>query len=398
MRLSCSFFLPVLLSLFLVACGGGGGEMAATKPAATLAEGLSWVDVQDGSGNTVMQHRYAAGATANEEWVTTTQYAGYDGVWGTADDWRTAVTRCRYQGDAPTSPLGFGPSLFLGVAPSLCATRHALAGTVQAWISGGALPDSLLDHFRPETATADDVRFNGEQGWQPYLNTGDFIPILAGLNGGVPVAEDYSMQASVVGMRLCRGNCVATGTEASLPVACNSTCWIAPSPLSDGLIITLDPYFCGATMVAVYDGVRAQVLSSAGRPDKVIYSPALDNPVCYVSSYDRYRYDDAGRLVGTETYDNAGSDGIWLNDDDGRSTYLRQEWLDDGYLQVLYSGAGEDGVWESVDDAIGSTQRIEFGADGRLARATQCTDPGADLAWQTADDACRVMIFHYGDD
>lgn len=396
MRLTYSLFLPTLLSLFLTACGGGGDTPAA-NPAPTLAAGLAWVDVQDGSGNTVMQHRYATGSSADEEVVTTTQYQGYDGVWGTADDWRTARTRCRYQTGMAVSPVGFGPDLFLGVSASLCSVRHALAGTVQVELRGLQLPDDDLDSLRPETSSPTMLELINVLGWQPYLDSGDLVSLLDEVNEE-PLMARFRIAADGSGVSLCRELCAPSGLEASLPLACGSLCGVAPTPVSDGLVIGLNPHSCGSALVDVYDGIRAQAIQSAGRLDKVLYSPALNSPYCHVVSYDQYRYDGFGEFAGTASYEGAGSDGVWLTADDVRSSYLVLSALSDGQRQIRYGAAGDDGVWETGDDVVDNIQQLQLGADKRLLQATKCTGAGADLTWQTADDVCQVMIFHYSDE
>ncbi|MGH8492134.1 MAG: hypothetical protein ACRERR_03365 [Moraxellaceae bacterium] len=395
MRIS-AFVLPFLFSLFLTACGGSSDTAPATATAPQTV-GLSWVDVQDGNGQTVVQHRYTKDSATDEEVVTTTQYQGYDGVWGTADDWRTARTRCRFQTASYVSPVGFGPDAFLGVSAALCTARHALAGMVRAEISGAYFTDELLNHFRPETATLDDINAISMLGWQPYLNAGDLITILADLNEA-PVIANYSIEADASGLRLCGETCVLTKTEASLQISCGNLCGIAPSPVSDGLSISLGQNSCGSAMVQIYDGIRAQAMMSGGRLNKVVYSPALNNPFCYVQGYDQYRYDSNGVLIGTETYEGIGADMIWLSADDVRSSYIRLQSLSDGRLQVLYRGAGDDGVWETADDEIADWQRLTLSTRGRLLSVRKCTEPGTDLSWQTSDDVCQVLIFHYTDE
>lgn len=396
MRLSYPVFLPVLFSFLLVACGGGGDDPK-TTPAPTLAAGLSWVDVQDGSGNTVMQHRYAIGSSADEEVVTTTQYQGYDGVWGTADDWRTARTRCRYPSSGTTSPVGFGPELFLGVSASLCSVRRAPSGVVQVELRGLQFPDDDLYFLRPDTSSPSMRELINALGWQPYLNSGDLVALREKINEG-PVVAEARIAADGSGVSLCREPCVPTGTEASLLLACGSLCGVAPTPVSDGIVIDLNPQSCGSPMVDVYEGIRAQAIRSGGRLDKVLYSPALNSPYCYVVAYDQYRYDGLGQLAGMASYDGAGSDGVWLTADDVRSSYLSLVVLSDGQRQIRYSAAGEDGVWETGDDVIDNTQQLQVGTDKRLLRATRCSGAGADLTWQTADDVCQVLVFHYSDE
>lgn len=390
------FFFLLLSSLLLSACGGGGDSPSAT-PAAPQAAGLVWVDVQDGSGHTVMQHRYSAGSSANEELVTTTQYQGYDGVWGTADDWRTARTRCSFQAGPDVSPVGFGPDTFLGVSASLCTVRRALAGTVQAEISGAYLEKDVLDSLRPETVSETAANLFATLGWQPYLNSGDLVGLMALVNEAALIAN-YRIEADASGVRLCRDDCAPTGIVASAQISCRNLCGVALAPTGDGLVIDLDPDSCGASMVEIYDGIRAQVMLSSSRLDKVVYSPALTSPYCYVTGYDQNRYDSNGQLSRVETYAGNGVDGVWLNADDVRSTYTRVLFQGNERQRLFYSAAGEDGVWDTADDVMEHWQYIQFNDAGRLLNAKKCTNPGNDLVWQTDDDVCQVMIFHYDDE
>lgn len=394
------FFFLLLSSLLLSACGSGGDDAVTTSPAPTLAAGLSWVDVQDGEGHTVMQHRYALGNSADEEIVTTTQYQGNDGIWGTADDWRSAITRCRFQPGDAVSPVGFGPETFLDVSVSLCSVRRPLAGTVQAEIHGARFSDELLSDFRPETATDSMNILVDSLGLRSLLNAGDFISFLERFYGVDPLLAHYSVAADAAGLSLCAEDCVRSGTETSLPIACGNLCGMPTSPVSDGLPINLNQYSCGASMVDVYDGIRAQVMLSSSRLDKVVYSSALTSPYCYVTGYDQNRYDSNGQLSSVETYAERGVDGIWLNADDVLTGYLQQQKLPTGWQRIYYEDAGADGLWKTGDDIVARGVALELDAAGRIATLRVCRPVNADPFptdnfWQTGSESCSVMIFHY---
>ncbi|MDQ8036349.1 MAG: hypothetical protein REI12_02940 [Pedobacter sp.] len=357
---------------------------------------LVWVDVLDETGHMILQHRYLTLGGGGGDQISTAQDPGLDGAWGTADDWVAAVTRCRYSNGGERSPVGFGLESFLGVSPSLCVSRHPLAGEIRAEMSGAYLSEEDLAHLRPATASAEDLEWIAANGLQSYLTTGALQPMLDKLNGA-PVFEAFQLSSNASGLRFCGLTCVVVGQATSQKVACGSLCSAYLSPVADGISIGLDPNSCGQSLVPLYRGFRASVMRQEGRIDKVVYSAALNNPFCLVESYDRYRYDSSGLPTGVDSYDGMGADQIWLNEDDVLSAYSHVQTLSDSSMSDFYSGAGADGIWKTGDDVLAYWVQVQRDTEGRASIAKKCSEAGTDQVWHTADDACQQVVFHYGE-
>ncbi len=90
-----------------------------------------------------------------------------------------------------------------------------------------------------------------------------------------------------------------------------------------------------------------------------------------------------------ETYQDPGSDGEWLTEDDVLSS-AREDTLVNGYpVQVtFYLSAGDDGEWKTMDDTIVYAAIETDPSSPSLARRIVTSrDMGPDKLWGTADDS-----------
>lgn len=389
-------FLPcLLLSLLLGACGGGG-----EPPAAARAQGLTGVDVEDSNGQTVMRHRFSAGASASEDLVTVTQDAGNDGVWGTPDDWRTSVVHCRYQAGSASGQLedvlSFSPESFFAIDPAACTWRRPLNGSVVAEIEGDT--GGGADYIRGLIGSPTGQILFAIKGYFAFLDKGDFIGLLKEMLGEIPLTK-FSLSADSMGTSLCYGDCVQTDSVSPAAAGCRNRCdlfgeTLPDAPVADGLPISLDPCV-GA--VSLYDGMRFAPAYRHGRLRRVVASHALNQPFCYPYAYTLYERDAAGKLLSSDDYVDAGTDGVWFTADDTRYEHMVLQSEGSTVRRSYYHGAGEDGVWGTMDDVTDRVLVLTPDSRGRLAKARRCFGAGEDGQWNTADDVCEALTFHYAD-
>lgn len=409
-----SFFctLSLFMILLLSACGGssdsgqstssGAPPTQAVQPAAALAQGLEWIDVQDSSGQIIMQHRFSAGADADEEVVTTTQRAGSDGIWGTADDWRTAEVHCRYQpGEALDTRLllsaTFQPESFLSVGGQACLWRRPLAGDIGISGTGGYFESDAFQIFDAILASPTGQILFAIAGGDEALAEGDVMRMMeimgSHMLGPLLPATGSSwtmfLGASRDGLRNCPGLCeeIEVMNEPADTV-CNVNC----TGLDN---IVYNPYVTPLPAgVSIFNGTQQYPVYEQGRLVRLVKSIALEKPLAFPSGYEAYAY-TAAALREIDSYVGPGADVKWFTADDVLGAYLGQQQIADGWQRIYYSAAGVDGVWKTGDDEIARTVSLHQDGQGRIASVQVCTAPGTDAHWQTADDICKTILFHY---
>lgn len=405
------FFFLLLSSLLLSACGGGGDGPSAAQtepliPAAALAAGLERVEVQDGNGLTIMQHRFSEGADAHEEIVTTTQGAGHDGIWGTADDWRSAEAHCRYQpGEALDARLLFSatfqPESFLSVGGAACLWRRPMAGDIQVSGTGGYVDTGVFELFNAVRGSDSGQILFDVLGWGQLLEEGDLMQLLAALSNTTVSNWGFSLSSSPAGLRNCPALCEEI-QAVTIPAdtACNVNCTgldnIVYNPYA-GLDASGNPPPAG---VRIFNGTRQYPVYAQGRLVQVVKSIALENPLAFPMSYEAYAYDAGGALQEIGDYDHPGADGKWFTADDRLTGYMQQQALSGGWQRIYYSAAGEDGIWKTADDIVARGVALERDTAGRIGTVRVCRPVNAnpfpaDNFWQAGTEACNIMIFHY---
>lgn len=411
MRISTAASL-FLIAALLSACGDGGGSATAPEPftpAAALAEGLERIEIVDGDGQTAMQHRFSAGADADEEIVTTTQRAGSDGIWGTADDWRTAEVHCRYQpGEALDTRLllsaAFQPEGFLTVGGQACLWRRPMAGAVRIAGTGGYFEAGVFELFDAMNSSPTGQILFAILGGNEALAEGDVMRMMEIMRthmlGPLLPATGSSWTmfhgASRNGLRNCPGLCEEVEVMNVLPAdtACNVNCTgldnIVYNPYA-GLDVMGSPPPAG---VRIFNGTQHYPVYEQGRLVRLVKSMALEKPLAFPSAYEAYSY-TAAALREIDSYVGPGADGKWFTADDVLGAYLTQQHIADGWQRIYYSAAGVDGVWKTGDDEIAKAVSLHQDGQGRIASVRVCTAPGTDALWQTADDSCKTILFHY---
>lgn len=395
-RFSLISLLPLLLSLLLSACGDGGSAASAPAPSIPKAEVLTHVEEVDSSGRVVMRHNFSTGDSANEEVITTTQDPGVDGVWGTADDWRTLVTRCAFQpgGDSISVEdiLPFQLTTAFWLAPQVCLWRRPLTGSVDIEMTGMLLHQLNTDFLHDTLEMEADPW--GVEGTRELLRAGDVLGLLS-LLMGEPIVVKETMRAERGSLVFCQEECSSTITVSAEMADCYAACRIFGEALqSSGSDDSAASGKCDGD-VSWFSGTRYVPFYVNGHLRRVVQSAALEQPLCSPSSYTLYEYDANDHLSGTSVYGSSGEDRVWFTADDPFYAHMSVQTHGDEVTHT-YSQARDYGQWSEANAEISRIVTFTKDAKGRRKKVASCYASGSDGQWGTPDDDCATFIFHYG--
>jgi hypothetical protein len=103
---------------------------------------------------------------------------------------------------------------------------------------------------------------------------------------------------------------------------------------------------------------------------------------------ERDRPDADGRYTRQTRYSDPGANGTWIDDDDVPSFHVDRTEDDAGrtVADAQYDGPGLDGIWRNGDDHVAIAYVSEYDADGNLTRFRRQSGAGNDRVWNTDDD------------
>jgi hypothetical protein len=112
-----------------------------------------------------------------------------------------------------------------------------------------------------------------------------------------------------------------------------------------------------------------------------------------VALWQRDDYDAEDRLHRSQTYRDAGPDGVWLTDDDGAAEHQDYAYTGGQTLQSMYSDPGADRIWNTPDDPAPQAYVTTFDDGGRLTRRVLLGGQGAVVSYSdyTYDAATGLL-------
>lgn len=339
-----------------------------------------------------MQQRFSAGATTDT--IITTQGAGVDGVWGTADDFRTAETHCQYA-SGPTldkrvllDDSRFSPELLAGVSSSLCWWRRPVAGTLRATIRGEYVSSDILDDVQMQMQSSSGAILFDALGYTELWNSGDIATLLSRLGYLFnPLTRKIAETVSYGSVLYCGENAVCEETGGSITFS-------TPCLADDGLDDVIYTPFDGISFhpIKLFNGTLLYANFLDDYVHRTLSSDAIQQSFPPPYMYNQYDYDSAGRLALIQRFNVVRISGVC--NDVLVSRAVQEEQLN-GWRRTYYNGAGEDDEWGTMDEAVDRIVDLTKDAKERIGTVKICRAAGDDGLWATEDDRCETLTLHY---